>query len=139
VVGSREFIDRARKIRKMLGGGMRQAGVIAAAGIVAIEKMVDRLRDDHENAKILAKGLSEIDGITLDLNRVQTNIIFYDVSELGIEASKWVAQLGESGVKAGAVDGRRVRMVAHRGIEKEDIEYALQIAESAAKQIREQK
>jgi threonine aldolase len=137
VVGSRELIDRARRIRKMLGGGMRQAGIIAAAGIIAIDKMVDRLKDDHENAKLLAKGLSKIDGITLDLDRVQTNIVFYDVNGLRLGANEWVTRIGELGVKAGAVDGRRVRMVTHRGIEKEDIEYALEVAEEVAKQIRE--
>ena len=136
VVGSRELIDRARRIRKMLGGGMRQAGIIAAAGIIAIEKMVDRLKDDHENAKLLARGLSKIDGITLDFDRVQTNIVFYDVNGLRLGANEWVARIGELGVKAGAVDGRRVRMVTHRGIEKEDIEYSLEVAEKVAKEIR---
>ena len=139
VVGSREFVDCARRIRKMLGGGMRQAGIIAAAGIVAIEKMVDRLKDDHENAKLLAKGLSKIDGITLDLDHVQTNIVFYDVNSLQIGANEWVARIGELGVKAGAVDGRRVRMVTHRGIEKEDIEYSLEVAEKVAREIRKKR
>lgn len=139
VVGSRELIDRARRIRKMLGGGMRQAGIIAAAGIIAIEKMVDRLKDDHENAKLLARGLSKIDGITLDFDRVQTNIVFYDVNGLRLDANEWVARIGELGVKAGAVDGRRVRMVTHRGIEKEDIEYSLEVAEKVAKEIRKKR
>ncbi len=135
VVGSRELIDRARRIRKMLGGGMRQAGIIAAAGIIAVEKMVDRLKDDHENAKLLARGLSKIDGITLDFDRVQTNIVFYDVNGLRLDANEWVARIGELGVKAGAVDGGRVRMVTHRGIEKEDIEYSLEVVEKVAKEI----
>ena len=139
VVGSREFVDRARRIRKMLGGGMRQAGIIAAAGTVAIEKMVDRLKDDHENAKLLARGLSKIDGITLDLDHVQTNIVFYDVNGLRIGANEWVGRIGELGVKAGAVDGRRVRMVTHRGIEKEDIEYSLEVAEKVAREIRKKR
>ena len=137
VVGSRELIDRARRNRKMLGGGMRQAGIIAAAGIIAVEKMVDRLKDDHENAKLLARGLSNIEGISLDLDRVQTNIVFYDVNSLRISANEWVAKIGAHGVKAGAVDGRRVRMVTHRGIEKEAIEYTLEVVEKVAKQIRE--
>jgi threonine aldolase len=120
----------------MLGGGMRQAGIIAAAGIIAVEKMVDRLKDDHENAKLLARGLSKIDGITLDFDRVQTNIVFYDVNGLRLGANEWVARIGELGVKAGAVDGGRVRMVTHRGIEKEDIEYSLEVVEKVAKEIR---
>lgn len=134
--GDREFIDRARRYRKMLGGGMRQAGVIAAAGIIAIEKMVDRLRDDHSNAQTLAKGLSSIEGISIDPSRVQTNIVIYDVSGLGTNSEGWMAKLGESGVKAGALEDNRVRMVTHRGIEKEDIEYALNVMEKAAAQMR---
>ncbi len=136
VVGSREFVDRARRCRKMLGGGMRQAGIIAAPGIIAIEKMVDRLKDDHENAKLLARGLSKVEGISLDLDRVQTNIVPYDVSDLRINANEWTAKMRDFGVKAGAVQAGRVRMVTHRGIEKEDIEYALEVAEKVARQIR---
>jgi threonine aldolase len=135
-VGDRDFIERARRYRKMLGGGMRQAGVIAAAGIVAIEKMVDRLRDDHENARRLAKGLSAIDGIAIDLSQVQTNIVAYDVSGLGIDGQKWVAKLDEAGIKAGTLEAGRVRMVTHRGIEKEDIETTLSVAEKVAGESR---
>jgi threonine aldolase len=120
----------------MLGGGMRQAGVIAAAGIIAIEKMVDRLKDDHSNAQILAKGLMSIEGISIDPTQVQTNIVAYDVSGLGIDGERWVARLNEYGVKAGAVEAGRVRMVTHRGIEKEDIEYALTVAEKTAVETR---
>ena len=135
-VGDKEFIDRARRYRKMLGGGMRQAGVIAAAGIVAIEKMVGRLKDDHSNAQTLAKGLASIDGITLDASLVQTNIVVYDVAGLGGSGEEWLARLAESGVKAGDLEGTRVRMVTHRGIEKEDIKYALEVAERTATQMR---
>jgi threonine aldolase len=139
VVGSCNFVDRARRYRKMLGGGMRQAGVIAAPGIVAIEKMVDRLKDDHVNAKLLAKGLSRISGISLNPDQVQTNIVRYDVSGLGISAVEWTARLRELGVKAGAQEAGGVRMVTHRGIEREDIEYTLEVAEAVAKQIREKR
>jgi threonine aldolase len=135
-VGDREFVYRARRYRKMLGGGMRQAGVIAAPGIIAIEKMVDRLRDDHANAKLLARGLAKIEGVSLDPSNVQTNIVLYDVSGLGVVAREWVAKIGEFGVKAGAQEGARVRMVTHRGIEKDDIEYTLSAAEDVAKHIR---
>jgi threonine aldolase len=139
VVGEREFVDRARRYRKMLGGGMRQAGIIAAAGVIAIEKMVDRLRDDHVNAKTLATGLSKIPGITVDMTRVQTNIVVYDVAGLDVDGKGWVAELGKHGVKAGAQEFGRVRMVTHRGIEKEDIEYALTAVEKAAKDIQGKK
>ena len=135
VVGEQAFVDRARRYRKMLGGGMRQAGIIAAAGIIAVEKMVDRLRDDHVNAKALAAGLSKIPGITVDVARVQTNIVVYDVTGLGVDGKSWVAELGKHGVKAGAQEFGRVRMVTHRGIEKEDIEYALTAVEKATKDI----
>jgi threonine aldolase len=136
VVGSPEFVDHARRYRKMLGGGMRQAGIIAAAGIVAIDKMIDRLKDDHANARLLARGLSMIDGIALDQSRVQTNIVLCDVSGLGVSAREWVAKLLSLGVKARAQEGGRVRMVTHRGIEREDIEYALTVAEDVSKTVR---
>jgi len=136
LVGEHEVIDRARRNRKMLGGGMRQAGIIAAPGIIAIEKMVDRLRDDHSNARILAQGLSKIQGISLDASEVQTNIVIYDVTGLGVDAGSWVTKLQEFGVKSGAHDKTRVRMVTHRGIERGDIEYALQVAENVASQFR---
>ena len=135
-VGDREFIDRARRYRKMLGGGMRQAGVIAAAGIIAIEKMVERLKDDHANAQFLAKGLALIDGIEINPARVQTNIVVYDVSGLGTNGNNWIEKLREAGVKAGALEDNRIRMVTHRGIEREDIEYTLEVAEKTATKIR---
>jgi threonine aldolase len=135
VVGSEEFIERARRYRKMLGGGMRQAGIIAAPGIIAIEKMVDRLKDDHANAKTLAQGLAKIEGISIDPSHVQTNILLYDVTGLGISSEEWIAKMKELGVKAGPVDSARVRMVTHRGIEKEDVEYTLSAAEKAAREV----
>jgi threonine aldolase len=134
-VGGREFIDTARRYRKMLGGGMRQAGVIAAAGIIAIEKMVDRLKDDHANAKMLGKGLSSVDGIVID-PEVETNMVVCDVSGLGISGEQWVKRLGESGVKIGALEGSKVRMVTHRGIEEGDIHYTISIAELGARELR---
>lgn len=138
-VGDKEFISRARKYRKMLGGGMRQAGIIAAAGIIAIEKMVDRLRDDHANAQLLVKGLARIDGIVADPQQVQTNIVIYDVSGLGIDSRTWISELKKRGVKAGAQEGGRVRMVTHRGIEREDIEYALTTVEEIAKDVNKRR
>jgi len=133
VVGSHDFVERARRIRKMLGGGMRQAGVIAAPGIVALEKMVDRLREDHDNAKRLADGLARIDRISIDLPSVQTNIIIFDVGGLSMTGPEFTAQLGRRGVKALDYGGTLVRMVTHRGIEKDDVDRALE----AVKQIAE--
>ena len=95
--------------------------------------MVDRLRDDHENAKLLARGLSEINGISLNLDRVQTNIVLYDISALRMSESEWVTRMAQLGVKVGAQEAGRIRMVTHRGIEKEDIEYTLEAAKKVAR------
>ena len=133
VVGDQAFIDNARRYRKMLGGGMRQAGIIAAAGIVAIEKMVDRLKDDHANAKRLATGLSNL-GYGVDASKVQTNMVICGVSAVGTNSREWISKMREHGVKTGPVDAGRVRMVTHRGIEKEDIDLAINAAEKVVKQ-----
>ncbi len=125
VCGSEEFIERARRVRKMLGGGMRQVGILAACGIVALEKMVDRLRDDHKNARTLAEGLAEVNGISIDLDTVQTNIIIFDVSQLG-GSEKFIAALEKKGVKCLPRDENRIRMVTHRMVSAEDIDIALE-------------
>ena len=125
VCGSEEFIERARRVRKMLGGGMRQAGILAACGIVALEKMVDRLKDDHKNARKLAEGLAGMDKISMDLDTVQTNIIIFDVSGLG-GSFTFIEALEKKGVKCLARDENRVRMVTHRMISEEDIDIALE-------------
>jgi threonine aldolase len=96
--GSEEYIDRGRKYRKMLGGGMRQAGVLAAAGLVALEQNVDRLAEDHANARLLAEGLAAIPGISVDPDRVQSNIVFFDITGTGIEPRDFVDRLWAEGV-----------------------------------------
>ncbi|OGO05163.1 MAG: threonine aldolase [Chloroflexi bacterium RBG_13_56_8] len=125
ICGSREFIQEARRNRKVVGGGMRQAGVIAAAAIVALEQMVDRLAEDHENARILAQGLAEIEGIEIDLASVQSNIVIFSLADLNVEAARVVEALWSEGVKMGAIDKTRIRAVTHYGIEREDITSAL--------------
>jgi threonine aldolase len=125
VVGDVEFVNRARKYRKMLGGGMRQAGIIAAPGIVALEKMIGRLAEDHDNAKFLASGLAKVAGIDVDLETVQTNIVAFSVRGLGMTADQFVALIKEKGVLCGSSDTFKVRMVTHRGIVKDDIERTL--------------
>lgn len=135
IVGDSEFIDRARKIRKMLGGGMRQAGVIAAPGIIALEKMIDRLEEDHRNARLLAEGISKMDGLHVDLRRVQTNIVLVDVSGLGVDAGVFIDKLREKGVLALSHSKTTVRMVTHRGIEREHIERALTVIENVVKEL----
>ncbi len=124
VCGSEEFIDRARKFRKMLGGGMRQAGVIAAAGIVALETMVDRLAEDHANARRLARGLAGIEGIRLTVKDVSTNIVMFGLSP-ELSADDFVCRLEEAGVKVIALGDNMVRAVTHRMVSPSDIDEAL--------------
>ena len=136
VVGDEEFIERARKVRKILGGGMRQAGIIAAPGIIALEKMIGRLEEDHENARLLAEGLSRIEGISIDLKTVQTNIVLFDVGGLGVTSERFVSMLRERGVLALPRERTGVRMVTHRGIEREHIERALTVIEEVSREIK---
>ncbi len=124
ICGSKEFIERARKKRKMLGGGMRQAGVIAAAGIVALETMVDRLAEDHANARKLAEGLALIPGITLAQEKVPTNIVIFDLSQ-SFPVAEFITKLGSHGVKVVRFGSRRLRAVTHRMVSADDIDYAL--------------
>jgi len=127
VVGSRAFIDRARRARKMLGGGMRQAGIIAAAGIVALETMVERLREDHENARILAEGLAKLPGIEVDLKLVQTNIVIFDVKRKDLDAPGLVLKLGEQGIKCFNINQERIRMVTHKDVDRAGVERTLEV------------
>ena len=123
--GSADYIANARRYRKMVGGGMRQAGIIAAAGIYALEHMVDRLAEDHANARILAEGLANISGIALDPKSVRSNIVIYDIVSPKLTAPEYAARLAEEGVRCGAIGGSRIRMVTHFGIVEQDIRDAL--------------
>lgn len=125
LAGSQEFIDRARRARKLLGGGMRQAGVLAAAGLVALETMVDRLHEDHVNARLLAEGLAEIPGLQVNLELVQTNMVMVDVSALGKPAAAVAALWAEHGVLANAVSSTRIRCVTHKDVSRQQIDQAL--------------
>lgn len=136
IVGTDDFVEKARKNRKILGGGMRQAGIIAAPGIIALEKMIDRLEEDHKNARALAEGLAQINGISIDLKNVQTNIIHFDVSELLVTSDQFASKLRENGVLALPRDKKRVRMVTHRGIVKENIDKTLSIINSIVKELQ---
>lgn len=121
--GTKEFICTARRIRKQLGGGMRQAGVLAAAGIVALETMVDRLAEDHACATRLATQLALIPGMRLDLGLPQTNMVFPGLTpEVKANAGQIVAALEAEGFKVGAVGARRFRLVTHYGIDDEAVE-----------------
>jgi threonine aldolase len=131
ICGSSGLIDKARRVRKMLGGGMRQAGVIAAAGIVSLETMVHRLADDHANARALAEGLAKLPGLAIDLASVQTNIVIFRV-ERGTGATsaaataEMVAGCGARKVKIHAIGPTTIRCVTHKDIDAEDIERTLE-------------
>jgi len=121
LAGSKEFIKRARKNRKMLGGGMRQAGILAAAGIVAIENMVERLEEDHKNARILGEGLANIGGIKVDLETVQTNMVCFDINESGMDTYQFLPKLAEYNILGSPRPPTKIRLVTHYGINEEDI------------------
>ncbi|HET9129962.1 MAG TPA: beta-eliminating lyase-related protein, partial [Terriglobia bacterium] len=128
VVGSRDLIERCRSIRKMLGGGMRQAGVLAAAGLVALEDGPKRLWMDHENAKRLAWGLLEIPGIAINVEKVQTNIVIFSLEGSGIRSADFLSALRQRNILALPVDDIRVRMVTHLELDRAAIDRAIEAA-----------
>ncbi|HEU5349128.1 MAG TPA: low-specificity L-threonine aldolase [Ktedonobacterales bacterium] len=136
VVGSRAFIEEARRVRKLLGGGMRQAGILAAAGIVGMTEMVDRLAEDHANAKRLAAGLAEIPGIAIEPETVETNILFFGVRDANgnaADVTPLVTAAAQSGVLLSGGDDGRIRAVTHYGVSEADIERALSVLAEAMK------
>jgi len=125
--GSAESVEQARRWRKRLGGAMRQTGVLAAAGLVALDSMVDRLAEDHSNARTLAEGLAELPGVSCDLPRVQTNIVYFDLHHM--KARPFEAECRARGLLGGATGARRLRFVTHNGITAADIQAALKICD----------
>jgi len=125
VCGSTEFVQEARRARKVVGGGMRQAGIIAAAGIVALEQMVNRLEEDHANARRLATGIASLPGIELDLTRVQTDIVIFSLHRPGMTPEQLVATMRQRGVLFFPIGGDRLRLVTHYGVEENDVDYAI--------------
>ena len=123
VCGSKSFIEEAREWRKMVGGGMRQAGFLAAAGIIALDSMVNRLAEDHSNARQLASGLSNIPDISIDTDRIHTNLVFFDVERS--DSAEIASKLEDMGIKGGS-PGNRWRFVTHYGITPDDINYTLE-------------
>jgi threonine aldolase len=118
LVGSRKFIEQARRYRKSLGGGMRQAGVLAAAGLIALEKMPARLKEDHDNAKFLAEGLAQIPGIKIDPRKVATNILIFDISGTGMTSAELSRRLAEQNVLANGVGLDAMRIVTHMDVDR---------------------
>ncbi len=127
LVGSKAFIEEARLVRKMLGGGMRQAGILAAAGLVALEETPGKLHIDHENAKFLAEGLAEIPGVKIDPAKIKTNILFFDVPPGGLSASEVSTRLAAQGVLANPTSHKSIRMVTHFDVDRAGCGRALQV------------
>ncbi len=125
IAGPRQFIAEARRHRKMVGGGMRQAGVIAAAGIVALETMVERLAEDHANAKYLGENLAELPGIDLDPERIKTNMVFFGLKLDRVSAHEFADRVRQEGVLIQPRSAHSLRAALHYGIERGDVEFAL--------------
>jgi threonine aldolase len=127
VMGSKEFIAKAHRFRKQFGGGMRQAGILAAAGIYALEHNVERLAEDHLNAKRLARGIAEIDGLDIDVNTVQTNILYFGVRQSGLTVPILVERLKAEGVLMLGTGLNNIRAVTHLDVSKEGIDRAVEV------------
>ncbi len=125
LAGGTHFIEKARKNRKLLGGGMRQAGILAAAGLIAIADMTKRLHVDHENALYLAQGLAKIPGITVDIESTHINMVFFDVTNTGLNSDSLLAFLYEKGIKANGAYKGVFRFVTNNDVSRQDIEYTL--------------
>jgi threonine aldolase len=134
VVGTKEAIDDARLYRKRLGGGMRQAGVLAAAGLIALEESPARLHIDHENAHYLAQHLSKVPGIHIDPALVETNIVIFDISGTGYTPRQFSDELKSRGVLANGVGANSIRMVTHRDVTRKQCERSLEVVSEAASQ-----
>jgi threonine aldolase len=126
LVGSKQFITQARVYRKSLGGGMRQGGVLAAAGLIALEQMPKRLHVDHDNAKFLARGLARVPGIKIDADKVATNILICDISGTGMASADFSRKVGERNVLCGTVNKELVRFVTHMDVDRAGCEQALE-------------
>jgi threonine aldolase len=122
IAGKREFIEEARNMRKLLGGGMRQVGVLAAAGLIALDETSKVLHRDHAKAKQLVHGLAEIDGVEADPERVRTNIVIFDIAATGMTTAQLSSEMKSRGVLANGINEREMRMVTHYDVSQEDIE-----------------
>lgn len=127
LTGSQEFIARARMVRRALGGTLRQAGIIAAPGLVALRTMVQRLAEDHANARVLAEGVATMEGLSVDLESVQSNMVNVDVAGLGIDAAAFASHLARAGVRGLPGLGSVLRFVTYRGISREDMHRSLSV------------
>ncbi|MFN7250530.1 MAG: low-specificity L-threonine aldolase [Anaerobacillus sp.] len=126
LAGPRDFVDRARKWRKRLGGGLRQAGILGAAGIIALTEMVERLSEDHANAKILANGLNQHPKLSV-INHVDTNIVLIDISKTAIDSSTFIEKLKQENILAVSFGPTTVRFTTHYDVKRDEIEQAIDI------------
>jgi threonine aldolase len=133
--GSAAFVERARAYRRMVGGAMRQAGVMAAAGLVALESMVDRLADDHRRAKRIADSVHALDPSLTDSRTVETNIIMLEIEHTGVDAKTWIAALDKHGLKAGAWSRKSLRLVTHRHIDDAAVEKVPEIIRAVSAEL----
>jgi len=129
VAGSKPFVDRIHRFRKMFGGGMRQVGIIAAAGIYALDYHLERLKEDHQNAKRLAVGLKEFRGVSIDPKHVETNIVIFDITDTGITGSQVAEAIKKEGILIHALGKTQIRLVTHLDVSNEDIEEAIKAFE----------
>ena len=127
VCGAGDFVAKARRVRKVLGGGMRQAGVLAAAGIVALTEMVDRLKDDHTNARRLAEGLAGMDSLSLDPDCVNTNIVYFEIARIDMQSPVLAEKLTSQGIRLLPAGPSRLRAVTNYHVTSDDIKYVLDV------------
>ena len=125
--GKKAFIEKARSIRKLLGGAMRQAGILAAAGIVALDEMVERLAEDHENAHVIAENLALIEGIRIDADKVRTNVVIFEATKPGMTSHKLVAALEERKILSNPVDETHIRLLTHHDVSRKDCLQACEV------------
>ncbi len=135
LAGSADAIDRGRLYRKRLGGGMRQAGILAAAGLLALEESPKRLHEDHRNARLLAEHLARLPGIRIDPARVQTNIVIFEITSLGIATPEFSRQLKSRGILANGISSTHMRMVTHMDVSREDCEHAAEVVSDVAAEL----
>ena len=136
LTGSKEFIQKARKNRKMLGGGMRQVGIIAAAGIIALEKMINRLKEDHQNARILGESLYKIEKVEVDLDTIQTNMVYLNLEKSGMGTYDFISKLAKYNVLVSPRPPHHVRMVTHHDIDEKDIYTAVEAVKNVVSEYK---